>query len=104
MKSVSNCIRVIVIYRTPPSKNNTLSESTFFSEFSTLLEDLVSDSGNFLLAGDFNFHVNDSSNTSAKKFLSLIIYTEMILDCDWSISVQLIPNRSAKSVTRVQNL
>ena len=34
----------------------------------------------------------------------LIIYTEMILDCDWSISVQLIANRSAKSVTRVQNL
>ena len=35
----------------------------------------------------------------------------MILDCDWSISVQLIPNRSAKicnksakSVTGVQNL
>ena len=23
----------------------------------------------------------------------------MILDCDWSISVQLIPNRSTKSVT-----
>ena len=41
----------------------------------------------------------------------IIIYTEMILDCDWSISVQLIPNRSAKicnksakSVTGVQNL
>ena len=26
----------------------------------------------------------------------LIIYIEMILNCDWSISVQLIPNRSAK--------
>ena len=25
-----------------------------------------------------------------------IIYIEMILDCDWSMSVQLIPNRSAK--------
>ena len=25
-----------------------------------------------------------------------IIHTEMTLDCDWSISVQLIPNRSAK--------
>ena len=71
MKSASNSIRVIVIYRPPPSKNNTLSESTFFSEFSTLLEDLVSDSGN-VLANDFNFHVNDSSNASAKKFLSLI--------------------------------
>ena len=28
--------------------------------------------------------------------LMLIIYSEMILDCDWSISVELIPNRSAK--------
>ena len=26
----------------------------------------------------------------------LIIYKEMILDCDWSVSVQVIPNRSAK--------
>ena len=26
----------------------------------------------------------------------------MILDCDWSISVQLIPNKSAKILTRVQ--
>ncbi len=25
-----------------------------------------------------------------------IIYKEMLLDCDWSVSVQLIPNRSAK--------
>ena len=31
-----------------------------------------------------------------------MIYTEMILDCDWSISVQLIPDRSRESVTRVQ--
>ena len=42
--------------------------------------------------------------------LLLIIYAEMILNCDCSISVQLIPNRSAKiwnnnekSVTTVQN-
>ena len=27
----------------------------------------------------------------------LIIYIEMILECDWSISVQLIPNRSDKN-------
>ena len=27
---------------------------------------------------------------------TLIIYKERYLDCDWSISVQLIPNRSAK--------
>ena len=72
VKYVSNFIRVFVIYRPPPPKNNTLSESTFFSKFSTLLEDFVSDSGNVLLTGDFNFHVNDSSNTSTKKFLSLI--------------------------------
>ena len=30
-------------------------------------------------------------------FSALIIYIEMILECDWSISVQLIPNSSDKS-------
>ena len=74
VKSASKSLRIIVIYRPPPSKNNNLTESTFFSEFSTLLEELVpySGSGSVLIAGDFNFHVNDSSNASAKKFLNLL--------------------------------
>ena len=76
VKSASKYLRIIVIYRPPPSKNNNLTESTFFSEFSTLLEELVpysgSGSGSVLIAGDFNFHVNDSSNASAKKFLNLL--------------------------------
>ena len=60
-----------------------------------------------LKAHSFNMYNNVFINSSEMLYIVisntlLIIYTEMILDCDWSISVQFIPNRSEKSVTRVQ--
>ena len=44
----------------------------FFDEFSMLLERLVSCPGNLLLNGDFNFHVNDPSDSTASQFLDLL--------------------------------
>ena len=74
MKSGPKSIRIIVIYRPPSSRNDNSNELTIFSEFTNLLDKLVPEcgSGNVLLAGDFNFHVNDVNNTLAKRFLSLI--------------------------------
>ena len=50
--------RTIVIYRTPPSKVNNLRASMFFKEFCTFLEQVIILSGNILIVGDFNFHVD----------------------------------------------
>ena len=44
----------------------------FFDEFSMLLERLVSSTGNLLLNGDFNFHVNDPSDSTSSQFLDLL--------------------------------
>ena len=74
LKSSSKSIRIIVLYRPPPSGANGSTDSTFYGEFTTLLEELTPDcgSGNVLLAGDFNFHVDDANNAPAKRFLNLI--------------------------------
>ena len=68
----SSIIRIIVIYRPPISVKNGLTHAAFFDDFSSLLERLVSSTGRLLLAGDFNFHVNDSSDNTANKFLDLL--------------------------------
>ena len=45
----------------------------FFDEFSMLLERLVSSLGNLLFKnGDFNFHVNDPSDSTTSQFLDLL--------------------------------
>lgn len=44
----------------------------FFDDFPSLLERLVSSLGYLLLAGDFNFPVNDPSDNTANRFLDLL--------------------------------
>ena len=57
----------LTIYR-PPSSNISL----FSSEFSTLVEDLISSPSELVFTGDFNFHVDDSTSPSGIFFLDLL--------------------------------
>ena len=66
-RSAGFCLNITVIYR-PPST----CLGQFTDEFSTLLEQLVLSTGYLLIVGDFNIHVDDSSNPEAANFLSLI--------------------------------
>lgn len=74
LKSVTKVLRVILLYWPPPSKANKLSCDTFFSEFTALLEFLMPEQGcaELLIAGDFNFHVDDQNNMDAMKFLQIL--------------------------------
>ena len=60
-------IRFVVIYRPPSSQIK-----AFLEDFASLLEQLVPTSGNLLIAGDFNFHLDDSDNADATKFHNLL--------------------------------
>ena len=53
-------------------KNHGLTQAAFFDEFSMLLERLMSSPENLLLNGDFGFHVNDPSDSTASQFLDLL--------------------------------
>ena len=72
LHSSASIIRIIVIYRPPISVKNGHTHAAFLDDFSSLLERLVSSTGRLLLAGDFNFHVNDPSDNTANKFLDLL--------------------------------
>ena len=65
--------RLVTVYRPPPSKKNGFTVKRFFSEFSALSEELTVTFCQFLLCGDFNFHVDIDSNANAKKFSDLLL-------------------------------
>ena len=60
-------IRVLVIYR-PPSCNFSL----FIDEFGCLLEQYITDSSFLLVAGDFNYHIDDAADKFSYDFCSLL--------------------------------
>ena len=66
LKYTGRLVRLVIVYH-PPCGNHTL----FFYEFSDYMSLLVTAPGNLLLAGDFNFHVNDSGDRTTIHFLSL---------------------------------
>ena len=59
-------ILVVSIYR-PPKPN-----SAFLSQFSDLLSIVIIKYDKVLLLGDFNFHINDSSDVKVCDFLDLV--------------------------------
>ena len=46
--------------------------SLFFEEFSTYLESIVISTERLLISGDFNFHVESTDDTNAKRFCELL--------------------------------
>ena len=65
-------IRIVTIYRPPPSSTNGLTMSKFTAEFTMFLEHLLLLPGQIVILGDFNFHIDDSSNVHASEFLELL--------------------------------
>ena len=68
----SKTFRLLTIYRPPPSRKNKLTAAHFFSDFSTLLEGITSEPNRIVLAGDFNIHIDDPTDTNAQTFTELI--------------------------------
>ena len=61
--SQRSVIRLFSIYRPPPPSKNKLSYGQFMQEFSSLLESVTVTENTPLLVGDFNIHVDDTSNS-----------------------------------------
>ena len=68
----SQIVSILIVYRPPPSSANKISTSLFMYEFSALLESYIIKTGSLLIAGDFNFHVDDTSDAVAANFLGLL--------------------------------
>ena len=68
----SSSVRVITIYRPPPSKKNRATPATFFKEFSSLIETVTVTPGYLLLCGAFNFHMESACDSTAAAFRNLL--------------------------------
>ncbi|XP_072033073.1 uncharacterized protein [Amphiura filiformis] len=68
----SSSIRLVIIYRPPPSTENKLTVKMFMTEFSQRLETLTIAPGHLLITGDMNFHLDDSSDRKATAFMDLL--------------------------------
>ena len=65
-------IRLVVVYRPTYSKEHPVPASVFFQEFSAFLETTVLCPEVLLVSGDFNFHLDDSSDADVRKFMELM--------------------------------
>ena len=72
LKTNNRNVRIVVVYRPPPSPRNGLSHKLFLEEFAGFLEQQTVTSGCFLMVGDFNYHVDDPSDKEAGHFMDLI--------------------------------
>ena len=64
--------RVIIIYRVPPSNKNKILKTAFIKELGDLLEFTATQKGKLVLLGDFNVHVDSSSDPETLQLTSLL--------------------------------
>jgi len=64
--------RVIILYRPPPSEKNGLENYMFWEEFPNFADSKSMLSGQLLLVGDFNFHMDKPEKTDPAKLNSFL--------------------------------
>jgi exonuclease III len=72
LKHSAGKIQIHIVYRPPPNRKNGFTVPMFIEEMSDLLDVIILDPGQLLIAGDFNFHVEDDTNSDALKFLDCL--------------------------------
>jgi len=72
VEASSFTFRFLVIYRVPPSSKNNIKKSSFIDEFGELLELTSTLSGKIVILGDFNVHMDLTSDHEAVQLSSLL--------------------------------
>ena len=70
IKCKTHKIRLLIIYRPPPTKQNGLKLSKFWKNWNKLLESFSSSKCDLLLVGDLNFHLDIKDEAETKLFHS----------------------------------
>ena len=65
-------IRLVIVYRPPPSKKNGLRLEKFWKEWTRLLENLSSLSYEVLIVGDLNLHLDLKDESATIKFVGIL--------------------------------
>lgn len=72
VKDASCCVRLVVLYRPPPSKGNKLTVNMFYDDFGSCMEHLVVSPGKLIVLGDFNFHMDIANEINTRKFNEIL--------------------------------
>lgn len=70
--STSCKIRVVIVYRPPYNENHRVSMGMFINEFSNYMDSIILSKEQLLILGDFNIHLDDSTNADTKIFIDLL--------------------------------
>ena len=65
-------IRIVVLYRAPPSQVHFVSFKDFVADLDSYLEEVIIAGGPLLILGDFNIHVDEADNNQAQQYLDLL--------------------------------
>jgi exonuclease III len=68
----SRCLDLVTLYRPPPNTKNKLTTTQFFEEFSEFLQERVTSSGDLLMVGDLNFHLDKKDESTTRNFTDLL--------------------------------
>ena len=72
LQLLSSKLTVFNIYRRPSSSVHSQKLSTFFDQFQTFLTSAATTPHEFIITGDFNFHIDDHTDSSSQQFASLL--------------------------------
>ena len=72
LESNSHSLHVVSVYRPPSSSTYAKPYSVFLTEFSTLLSTLTTCKADFVVTGDLNIHLDDSSDPQTQQFFTLL--------------------------------
>ena len=70
LKGRNTNIKIVNLYRTPYTKKHRVTPKTFLKEFENLLETLALYSGQLLIVGDFNMHIEKPDDIYAQQLIS----------------------------------
>ena len=68
----ASSVRIVLIYRPPPSKANGLKTSVFHNEWPTFLSTYVLEEREVLILGDLNFHLDIPDDPDTQRFMSTL--------------------------------
>ena len=65
-------IRVVIVFRPPFSENHRVPMGIFLREFSSYMESIILSNDHLLILGDFNIHMDVSTDADTAKFVDLL--------------------------------
>ena len=72
------------VYRPPDSSDYSKPFSVFLSEFSELLQSLISSKSDYVITGDLNIHLDIPSDPHSEQFLDLLKSCNAVQHCNFS--------------------